>query len=208
MPPMKNWVVAVLALAMGGAVTAALLVFANPARGQVEVFAAAHDIPAGAIITRDLVHSEAVLIPDGTGSFFSAGDGAQLVGLRAGHDLAAGQLIQRADVIPPSATPDERLVFIPVKDAPPAAPGARLDLLMVDGTADRPDIVPFALGVEVRAVVTGGFIIAVPSRQAAAFVYAAEVMRLVAVVGAPDSAPGSEAPVGAPDEAQAIASQP
>lgn len=205
---MKSWMVAVFALALGGAVTAVLLVFANPARGQVDVYAADREIPAGEIITRDLVHAEAVLVPDGTSSFFTADGGSQLVGLRAGHDLAAGQLIQRGDVIPVSSTTDERLVFIPVKDAPPAAPGARLDLLLVGGTADRPDVVPFALGVEVRAVVTGGFIIAVPSREAAAFVYAAEVMRLVAVVGAPDSAVGSESPVGAPDEAQAIVSQP
>ena len=205
---MKNWIVALFALALGGAVTVALLVLGNPARGLVNVYAATRDVPAGAIITRDLVHAEAVLVPDGTSSFFTTEDGSQLVGLRAGHDLAAGQLIQRGDVIPLSATPDERLVFIPVKDAPPAAPGARLDLLLVGGTVDRPDVVPFALGVEVRAVVTGGFIIAIPSRKASAFVYAAEVMRLVAVIGAPDSAVGSESPVGAPDEAQAIASQP
>jgi hypothetical protein len=68
--------------------------------------------------------------------------------------------------------------------------------------------VPFALGVEVRVVVTGGFVVAVPSRQAAAFVYAAEVMRLVAVVAQPDASAGAEAPVDAPDQALAIASQP
>src|SRR5438270_9241036 len=127
---MKSWMVAVLALALGCAVTGALLVLANPARGQIDVYAAANDIPAGAIITRDVVHAEAVTVPDGASFFFTTERGAQLVGLRAGHDLVAGQLIQRGDVIPPSATPDERLVFIPVKDAPPAAPGARLDLLL------------------------------------------------------------------------------
>jgi hypothetical protein len=55
--------------------------------------------------------------------------------------------------------------------------------------------------------VTGGFVVAVPSRQAAAFVYAAEVMRLVAVVAAPDAATGSESPIGAPEQALAVASE-
>jgi SAF domain len=204
---MKNWIIAAIALALGTAVTVALLVFANPARDEVYVYAAARDIPAGSLITRDFVETEGVVIPDATSSFFSADDGSQLVGLRASRDVPAGQLIQRADVMPASGSPDERLVFIPVKDAPPAAPGAHLDLLLISGTPDHPDVVPFALGVEVREAVTGGFIVAVPSRQAPAFVYAAEVMRLVAVVGAPGSPPGSEAPVDAPDQAVSLASQ-
>jgi hypothetical protein len=127
--------------------------------------------------------------------------------LRAAHDLYAGQLLQRGDVMAPSAVSDERLVFVPVKDAPPASPGSKLDLLLVSGTPEQPAIVPFALGVEVREVVTGGFVVAVPSRQAAAFVYAAEVMRLVAVVAAPDAATGSESPIGAPEQALAVASE-
>ena len=69
-------------------------------------------------------------------------------------------------------------------------------------------MVPFALGVEVRAVATGGFVVAVPSRQASAFVYAAEAMRLVAVVAAPNAPKGDEAPIGAPDQAMAVAAQP
>jgi hypothetical protein len=103
---------------------------------------------------------------------------------------------------------DERLVFIPVKDAPPATPGSKLDLLVVAGTPDHPAIMPFALGIEVRAVVTGGFIVAVPSRQASAFVYAAEEMNLAAVVAAPGAAIGTESPIGAPDQALAVAAQP
>jgi hypothetical protein len=204
---MKNWIVAAIALGMGASVTVALLVFANPARGEVDVFAAARDIPAGSIITRDLLSAEGVVIPYGTSTFFTATEGVQLVGLRTVRDLGAGELIQKVDVMPASGSADERLVFIPIKDAPPAAPGSRLDLLMLGGTADRPAIVPFATGVEIRAVVTGGFIVAVPSRQAAAFVYAAEVMRLVAVVAAAGSAPGAESPVDAPEQALALASQ-
>src|SRR6266851_7726868 len=43
----KNWLVAGLALALGIAVSAALLIFGNPARDEIEVYAAAHDISAG-----------------------------------------------------------------------------------------------------------------------------------------------------------------
>lgn len=205
---MRNWIVAATALAMGIAVTVALLVVANPSRDEVDVYAATHDIAAGSIVERDVLHVEGVLIPDGTSAYFRVAEGEQLIGLRAGRDIAAGQLIQRGDVMPASGSADERIVFVPVKDAPPAAPGSRLDLLMIGGTPDAPDVVPFALGVEVRAVVSGGFVVAVPSRQAAAFVYAAEAMRIVAVVAAPGSAPGAEAPVDTPDQALALASQP
>ena len=205
---MKNWMVALIALAMGGAVSATLLVFANPARGEVDVFAVTRDLPAGSAITADVLRLEPVVISAGASSLFTRGEASQLGGRRAGHDLSAGQLLQRADLVGVSAVPDERLVFIPIKDAPPAAPGSKLDILYVSGTADSPSIVPFALGVEVRAVVTGGFVIAVPSKQAAAFVYAAEVMRLVAVVAAPDAVGGAESPIGAPDQALAVVAQP
>jgi hypothetical protein len=204
---MKNWMVALAALAMGGAVSAALLVFANTSRGEVEVYAVTQDVSAGTDITRAVLRLEPVSISAGDSSLFARGDESQLVDLRAAHDLHAGQLLQRGDVMASSAVSDERLVFVPVKDAPPASPGSKLDLLLVSGTPEEPAIVPFALGVEVREVVTGGFVVAVPSRQAAAFVYAAEVMRLVAVVAAPDAAMGSESPIGAPDQALAVASE-
>ncbi len=204
---MKNWMVALVALAMGGAVSAALLVFASSSRGEVDAYAVTQNLAAGSDITRAVLRLEPVSISAGDSALFARGDEAQLVGVRAGHDLQAGQLLQRGDVIAPAAVSDERLVFIPVKDAPPAAPGSELDLLLVSGTTDQPAIVTFALGVEVRAVVTGGFVVAVPSRQAAAFVYAAEVMRLVAVVAAPGAALGSESPIGAPDQALAVAAQ-
>lgn len=204
---MKNWMVALLALAMGGAVSAALLVFANPSRGEVDAYVLTTDVPLGSAITRDVLRLEPVSIPAGDTSLFTRRDDSQLAGLRAGHDLIAGQLLQRSDVIAPSTVSDERLVFVPIKDAPPATSGSKLDLLLVSGTPELPAIVPFALGVEVRAVVTGGFVVAVPSRRAAAFVYAAEVMRLVAVVAPPGSAVGSESPIGAPDQALAMAAQ-
>jgi hypothetical protein len=204
---MKNWMVALLALAMGGVVSAALLVFADPSRGEVEAYAVTSDVPLGNAITRDLLRLEPVSIVAGDTSLFTRGDASQLAGVRAGHDLIAGQLLQRSDVIAPSTVSDERLVFVPVKDAPPATPGSKLDLLVVSGTPEQPAVVPFALGVDVRAVVPGGFVVAVPSRQAAAFVYAAEAMRLVAVVAPPGAAAGTESPIGAPDQALAVAAQ-
>lgn len=205
---MKNRLVAGLALAFGIAVSAALIVFGNPARDEVEVFALAHDVPSGALITQDALHLVSVLLPDGASTLFQRGDSDQLRGTRAAHDLIAGQLLQRGDVVMAASGADVRLVFVPVKDAPPASPGSRVDLLVVSGTPDRPSIIPFALGVDVRGVVTGGFVVAVSSRQAPAFVYAAQSMQLIAVIAMPGAPAGNEAPVDAPDQALAVASQP
>ena len=204
---MKNWLVAGLALALGIAVSAALLIFGNPARDEIEVYAAAHDISAGTTLTQDALHVVAVMLPDGASSLFQKG-ASDLRDMRAAHDLVAGQLLQRADVVSASQSADVRLVFIPVKDAPPASAGSKIDLLAITGTSDHPDVIPFALGVEVRGIVPGGFIVAVTSRQAPAFVFAAEVMRLVAVIAAPGAPAGNEEPVGAPEQALALASQP
>src|SRR5215467_3358148 len=204
----KNWLLAGLALALGVAVSAALIIFGNPARDEVGVYAVAHDLPAGAAITTDALRVVLVLLPDGAASVFPAGDASEIRNARAAHDLITGQLLQRGDIVTGSAAPDVRLVFIPLKGAPPAAPGSTLDLLALTGSPDHPSVIPFALGVEVRAVVTGGLVIAVSSRQAPAFVFAAENMHLVAVVGAPGSASGNEAPVGDQDQALAVAAQP
>ena len=204
---MKNWLVAGLALGLGIAVSAALLIFGNPARDEIEVYAVAHDVSAGAALTPDALRVVAAMLPDGASSLFQKG-ASDLSGTRAAHDLIAGQLLQRADVVMASQSADVRLVFIPVKDAPPASAGSKIDLLVISGTSDHPDVMPFALGVDVREVVPGGFIVAVTSRQAPAFVYAAEVMRLVAVIAAPGAPAGNEEPVGAPDQALAVAGQP
>jgi hypothetical protein len=137
---------------------------------------------------------------------FVRGNEAELAGLRASHDLVAGQLIQRTDVTDATSR-DVRLVFLPVKDAPPAGAGSRVDLLAIAGTVDHPTVVPFAVGVEVRASVSGGLVIAVASRQAAAFVYAANAMHLVAVMAEPGSADGAEGAIASPDQAIAAAQQ-
>ena len=58
-----------------------------------------------------------------------------------------------------------------------------------------------------RASVTGGFVVVVASRQAAAFVYAAGVMHLVAVIAEPGTADGVEEAVSSPEQAMALAAQ-
>jgi len=54
--------------------------------------------------------------------------------------------------------------------------------------------------------VSGGLVVAVPAKQAAAFVFAAATMHLAAVVAEPGAAYGTEAPISGPDDAIAVAS--
>src|SRR5207302_1893924 len=171
---MRSWIVASIALALGGAVSAALIVFTSPDRDRVDVYAVAREVASGSELTHDSLRLQSVLMPEGLDTLFTRSDGSQLQGRHASHDLTAGQLLQRTDLLAPGGVADVRLVFLPIKDAPPAGPGSKLDLLLIAGTADHPAVVPFALGIEVRAVVTGSFVVAVPSRQASAFVYASK----------------------------------
>lgn len=205
---MKRWLVALGALVIGGGVSAALLVMANPARDTFEVYAAARDLPAGAALGADALALERVNVSSGRSLLFGRGDEPELAMLRATHDLASGQLIQRSDVIDATSFADRRLVFVPVKDVPPAAAGSKVDLLVIAGTEDHPAVLPFALGVEVRATVSGGLIVVVASRQAAAFVYAADAMHLAAVIAEPGSAGGAEGAISSPDQAMVAAAQP
>ena len=205
---MRRWATAVVALALGAGVSAALLVFANPERNAIEVFAAARDIPAGAALAPDsvvLVRMSTIGLPP---QLFKGGDQASLAGMHATHDLAAGQLIQRSDVTTVEAIPDRRLVFVPVKDAPPATAGSRVDLLVVDGSPDHLSVSPFALGVEVQASVPGGLVVVVSSRQAPAFVYASVALHLAAVMANAGAAAGAEGGVSSADQAVAVAAQP
>jgi len=205
---MRRWVIALLALAIGGSVSAALLVFANPDRDAVEVYAAAKDIPVGSAIAPDslvLVRVNATGLPP---LLFRRGDATKLSALRATHDLAAGQLIQRSDATSQGSIADRRLVFIPVKDAPPAAAGSKVDLLVVDGSPDHLSVSPFALGVEVRASLAGGLVVVVSSRQAPAFVYAAIALRLTAVIADAGTSGSAEGAVSTAEQAMAVAAQP
>ena len=96
---MKRWLIAAAALLAGGGVSAALLVVGDPARSAVDVYAAAHDLPAGAALTTDAIQLKRVSVVGGASFLFARGDESRLTAMRAAHDLAAGQLIQRGDVM-------------------------------------------------------------------------------------------------------------
>ncbi len=202
---LKRWLSAAIALAFGGGVTAVLLAVASPAPDSQQAYALAHDVPAGA----QLGAGALVLRPVGAGlpsaDVFTRGDYSALVGQRATHDLASGQLIQRTDVSPAAA--DERLLFRPVKDAPPVAAGSSIDLFVVTGSPDSPAVEPFAAAVGVRGSAPGGVIVAVPADRAAAFVYAAETMRLVAVVTEVGAGSAPEEPVTSAQQAMEVAAR-
>jgi hypothetical protein len=203
----RRWLVAFAALGIGGAVSAVLLILANPAREVVDVYVASRDLPAGASLGADAVAIERIPVASRHSLLFGRGDESRLAGLRASHDLVSGQLIQRSDVMDASSAADRRLVFVPVKDVPAAALGAKVDLLVIGGTPDHPTVMPFALGVEVRSTSASGLTVMVTSRQASAFVYAADAMRLVAVIAEPGAAEGAEGPVSSSSEAMAAAAQ-
>lgn len=195
------------ALGIGGAVSAILLVLANPGRDAADVYVAARDLPAGASVDADAVAIERLPVASRQSFLFGRGDEARLLGSRASHDLVSGQLIQRNDVLDASSAADRRLVFVPVKDVPPATPGSKVDLLVLGGMPDHPTVVPFALGVEVRSSSANGLTVIVASKQASAFVYAADAMRLVAVIAEPGAADGAEGSVSSASEAMAAAAE-
>jgi len=203
----KRWLVAFAALGIGGAVSATLLILANPGRDAVDVFVAARDLPAGASLSADAVAIERMPAASRQSLLFSRGDESRLASLRASHDLLSGQMIQRSDVTDASLAADRRFVFVPVKDAPAAASGSKVDLLVIGGTPDHPTVIPFALGIEVRSTTASGLTVMVTSRQASAFVFAAAAMRLVAVIAEPGAAAGAEGPVSSASEAMAAAAQ-
>jgi hypothetical protein len=194
-------------LGSGVGLSAALLVFANPERNSAEVYAAARDIPAGAVLASDSLVLVRVNVT-GLPPLFKSGDQPTLAGLHTTHDLAAGQLIQRSDATRGDAIADWRLVFVPLKDVPPASPGSRVDLMVVDVAPDHISVSPFALGVEVQSSVAGGLVVVVSSRQAPAFVYAAAGMHLTAIIGGAGAATGMEGAVSTAEQAMSVAAQP
>lgn len=208
MVPLRRWLIAVAALLIGGGVSAALLVVASPERTAVEVYVASRDVPAGEWLRAESLALEKTALTSGRSRLFGRGDEPTLAGLRASHDLVAGQLIQHSDVLDEGSSPDRRLVFVPLKEIPTAAPGSKVDLFVIRGTLDRPSVLPFALGVEVRSIVSGGLVVVVTTRQAAAFVYAVNSMHLAAVIAEPGAGVGAEEPISGPDQAMAAAAQP
>jgi hypothetical protein len=204
----KRWLVALVALGIGGAVSAGLLVFANPSRDSVDVYVAAKDIPAGSPLDAGSVALARVNINGGHYLLFTRGDGPVLSTLHASHDLVSGQLIQRSDSSTSDSPPDRRWVFVAVQNAPAAPAGSHVDLLALDGPPDHPTVEPFALGVEVQSSSSGGLVLVVGAQKAAAFVYAGAVMRLVAVIAQPGSSGGTESPVSTAEQAIQVAGTP
>ena len=78
----KRWLVALAALMAGGGVSAALLVFADPTRGAVDVYAAARDLPAGASMSTDAIQLKRVSIEGGAAQLFTVGEESRLSVLR------------------------------------------------------------------------------------------------------------------------------
>lgn len=204
---MRRWLIAAIALLVGGGVSATLLVLTSPDRGTSEVYAAARDVQAGEALVPGSLTLVRVDAPGAREGLFTRGEEQRLEGLRATHDLFAGQLIQRGDVSGSSSSADRRLVFVPIKDVPPSPAGSRVDLLVVDDTPGRVSVAPFALDVDVRAIVAGGLIVVVSSEQAPAFVYAASAMHLTAVIAEPGAAGGGEGAIASADQALAVAGQ-
>src|SRR5260370_29439048 len=96
---MKRWLIAAAALLAGGGVSAALLVAADPARSAVDVYAAAHDLPAGAALSIDAIQLRRVRGVGGATFLYTRGDEARLLAMRAAYGLAPGQLIQTGGVM-------------------------------------------------------------------------------------------------------------
>jgi hypothetical protein len=203
---LRRIIVATLCLALGSAVAAGLLLYAGTAGGGRTVFALARDLPAGAPITADLLTEvQAGLDPGQASQLFGPADRALVLGGRARHQLAAGQLLQRSDVEPRPAGGADALVAVPIKDLPPVRAGDRVDLFALTGGADQVVARPFAWAVTVAAVEPDGLVLQVRGRQELAFVYAAGTMRLAAVVTAAPGPPAEVAPIGSGEAALAAA---
>jgi len=200
MPRVRRILVAGAALLAAAGVSAALLL-ATSAQPSETVYALARDLPAGAPMSADALAPVRVNAGDAASFLVGPSDARLVRGAVTTHDLSAGQLLQRGDLVAPGTAGDRRFVFVPLKDAPPVVNGDRVDLLSVTGASDHQVVAPLALGLEVRSVGGGGIVVAVPSRQASALAYAAVAVRLVAVVADPGSKPGQEPVVDGADRA-------
>ena len=184
---------AAAALVLGGGTAAVLLTVANPDAGTASVYVAARDLPAGAQVSPDAVRLQPMRLGPGLALAFGPGSAGQLYAMRATHDLAAGQLIQRSDLAAATRQAERRSVLLPVRSAPPLAAGDHVDLLAVTGQPDHVAIVPFATDLVVNAQVGGALVVSVDPQQAAALAYAALTLPLVAV--ATTGRGGGEEPV-------------
>ena len=202
---MRRWLVALLALVLGGGTAAVLLVAANPDAGTERVFAAARDLPAGAMVDGGSVQLVTVRLGSAASLAFAEGAAAQLEGLRTTHELLSGQVIQRSDVAAAAAAASVRALLVPVRSAPPLVAGDRIDLLLVTGPPGSTVLLPFASGLLVRAQVGGAVVVVADPQQASALAYAGVTTPLIAVQASGGS--GGEQPVGTIEQAEAMAHQ-
>jgi len=193
-----------VALLSGGAVSVGLLLVDRGDADAHDFYVAAHDVPAGTRLSADLLRTERLQLGRAPSLAFGPEAKAALPGRRASPELRAGQLIQAADLAGPAAAPDRRLVWVPIKDLPPSGPGDRLDLLLLSGPPERTVVTPFAVDLLVHSAGNGGAVLAVPSRQAPAPLYAGAAGRLVAVTAAPGSAGGDEGSVTSLEQAAGL----
>lgn len=202
---MRRWLVALLALVLGGGTAAVLLVAANPDAGTERVFAAGRDLPAGATVDGGSLQVVTVRLGSAAALAFGEAAGGQLIGLRTTHELLAGQVIQRSDVGAAAAGIALRSLLVPVRSAPPLNAGDRIDLLLVTGPSSAPVVVPFATGLLVRGQIGGAVVLAVDPDQAGALAYAGVTTPLIAVLASGGT--GGEQPVSTIEQAEAMARQ-
>ena len=202
---MKRWLIALLALLLGGGTAAVLLVVANPDAGTEQVLAVTRDVPAGAALDSSTLQVLTVRLGSADAVAFAASAAGQLEGLRTTHALVAGQVIQRSDVSTGDnhAAPALRSLVVPVRSAPPLAAGDRVDLLAITGSGGSTAVLPFATGLLVRAQLSGALVLAVDPLQAGALAYAGVTTPLVAV--AASGGAGGEPPVNTMQQAQDFA---
>lgn len=202
---MRRWLVALLALVLGGGTAAVLLVAANPDAGTERVYAAARDLPAGAPVDAGSLQVVTVRLGSAAGLAFAESAGSALIGLHTTHELLAGQVIQRSDVGAAASLVALRSVVVPVRSAPPLVAGDHIDLLAVTGAPGSATVVPFAAGLLVRSQVTGAVVVAVDPAQAGALAYAGVTSSLIAVQASGGS--GGEQPVATIEQAEALVRQ-
>ena len=204
---LKRIAVAAIAIAVGGAVSAGLLVYQSSTTGGHGFLAAAHDLPAGASLTPDSFEVVQVVVAPAQAAVLLPAPGTRLpAGSRASHPLLAGQLVVRGDFEVAGAETAAALVAVPIRDLPPTRAGDRVDLFVLSGTGDHAVAQPFAWAVPVAAVTAEGLVLRVASRQELAFVYAAGALRLAAVVSGAGPPAAPAAPMSSPEQALAAAS--
>ena len=202
MTRMRRILVAAAALAAAAAVSGGLLAATAGVGAGRDFYVVAHDVPAGAPVTPDLLRVARLQLGEAGATVVGAREPALLDHAVAAHDLHAGQLLERADLASSGgAAVDRRAVLLPLKDFPPVGPGGRIDLLAVTGPPDRLVVTPVAAGLEVKSLQPSGVVVLVPAHQASALVFVASGLRLVAVVADPGARGGDEPAIATTDQA-------